>query len=195
MSIQESLKARSNNVCELSGDACDNLMVMSVSGRDDSADSRVYICEVFKQQIDNPDTIDANQWHCLNEAIWSPTAAVQVIAYRMLHTLADKGETWAQDLLDTAYLEDDIKVWAESGISQAAGSDDDDPKPRDSNGIELNEGDSVTLIKDLEVKGGGFTAKRGTLVKAIHLTNNPKHIEGKVNGTTIVLVTAYLKKA
>jgi protein PhnA len=193
MSVEQALKDRSNNVCELCGDACDTLTVMVVSGADDSADSSVYICDSYKQQIENPDTIDANQWRCLNEAIWSPVAAVQVVAFRMLHTLAGKGEAWAQDLLDTAYLEDDVKAWAESGLAQA--TDDDDPKPRDSNGIELNEGDSVTLIKDLEVKGGGFTAKRGTLVKSIHLTNNPKHIEGKVNGTTIVLVTAYLKKA
>jgi protein PhnA len=53
----------------------------------------------------------------------------------------------------------------------------------------------VTLIKDLEVKGAGFTAKRGTAVRDIRLTSNPKHIEGKVNGVQIVLVAAYLKKA
>ena len=47
----------------------------------------------------------------------------------------------------------------------------------------------------LDVKGGGFTAKRGTLVRNISLTNNPKHIKGKVNGIQIVLVAAFLKKA
>jgi len=194
MSIELMLKERSNNVCELCGEACGNLVVMTVSGRDDAAESSVYIGESFKSQIENPDTIDANQWRCLNEAIWSPTAAVQVVAYRMLHTLANKGETWAQELLDTAYLEDDVKAWAESGIAQTT-SDDDDPKPRDSNGAELAEGDSVTLIKDLDVKGMNFTAKRGTLVKNIHLTSNPKHIEGKINGSTIVIVSAFTKKA
>ena len=74
--------------------------------------------------------------------------------------------------------------------------EDDDSVPTvDSNGAVLQEGDSVTLIKDLDVKGAGFTAKRGTLVKGIRLTNNPLHIEGKVNGVQIVLVAAYLKKA
>ena len=153
MSIEQTLKARSNNTCELCGDACDTLTVMTVSGKDDTADSSIYICNDYKQQIEQPDTINAHQWRCLNEAIWSPTPAVQVVAYRMLHTLAKQNETWAQELLDTAYLEDDIKAWAESSIAQS-NTDDDDPKPRDSNGIELNEGDSVTLIKDLEVKGG-----------------------------------------
>ncbi|MGL5800184.1 MAG: PhnA domain-containing protein, partial [Plesiomonas sp.] len=57
------------------------------------------------------------------------------------------------------------------------------------------DGDSVTLIKDLVVKGANFTAKRGTMVKNITLTSNPEHIEGRVNGVHIVLVAAFLKKA
>ena len=58
-----------------------------------------------------------------------------------------------------------------------------DDVTKDSNGNLLSDGDSVTLIKDLKVKGsGGVTLKRGTLVKGIRLTNNPLHIEGKVNG-------------
>ena len=85
-----------------------------------------------------------------------------------------------------------VKAWADAGVT----SDADDSVPTvDSNGAVLVEGDSVTLIKDLDVKGAGFTAKRGTLVKGIRLTNNPLHIEGKVNGMQIVLVAAYLKKA
>jgi protein PhnA len=151
------------------------------------------ICASYQQQLLDESKINANDWRCLNEAIWSPVSAVQVVAYRMLHTLANKGETWAQNLLDTAYLEEDVKAWAELGVAQS--SDDDDPKPRDSNGMELSEGDSITLIKDLDVKGMNFTAKRGTLVKNIHLTSNPKHIEGKINATTIVIVSAYTKKA
>ena len=52
-----------------------------------------------------------------------------------------------------------------------------------------------TEIKDLVVKGANFTAKRGTMVKNISLTSNPEHIEGRVNGTRIVLVSAFMKKA
>jgi len=51
------------------------------------------------------------------------------------------------------------------------------------------------LIKDLDVKGAGFTAKRGTAVRNISLTSNPEHIEGRVNGTRIVLLTCFLKKS
>ena len=67
---------------------------------------------------------------------------------------------------------------------------------RDSNGTILNEGDSVTLIKDLKVKGTSVTLKRGTLIKNIRLTGDPAEIEcnaEKVKG--LVLRTEFLKKA
>ena len=67
---------------------------------------------------------------------------------------------------------------------------------RDSNGATLAEGDSVTLIKDLKVKGTSETIKRGTLVKNIRLTDDPGLIEcntKQVKG--LVLKTEFLKKA
>lgn len=66
---------------------------------------------------------------------------------------------------------------------------------KDSNGVLLAEGDSVTLIKDLKVKGSSLTLKRGTLVKNIRLTNSPAEIEGRAGGSTMVLKTEFLKKA
>jgi protein PhnA len=48
---------------------------------------------------------------------------------------------------------------------------------RDSNGAELKDGDSVTLIKDLKVKGSSAVLKRGTLIKNIRLTDDPAEIE------------------
>lgn len=74
--------------------------------------------------------------------------------------------------------------------------EDDDVAVRDSNGNELKNGDSVTVIKDLPVKGTSTVIKRGTLIKNIRLTNNPEQIEcntDKVKG--LVLKTAFLKKA
>ena len=64
----------------------------------------------------------------------------------------------------------------------------------DVNGVALKPGDSVTIIKDLDVKGAGFTAKRGTPVRNIGLSDNPLHIEGRVNGQRIVIIAAYTKK-
>jgi protein PhnA len=67
---------------------------------------------------------------------------------------------------------------------------------KDSNGTTLSEGDSVTVIKDLKVKGSSTVLKRGTMIKNIHLTDNEDEIEGrtdKVKG--LVLRTEFLKKA
>ena len=66
---------------------------------------------------------------------------------------------------------------------------------KDSNGTLLAEGDSVTLIKDLKVKGSSLTLKRGTVVKNIRLTNSAGEIEGRAGGSTMVLKTEFLKKA
>ncbi|MFA6179300.1 MAG: alkylphosphonate utilization protein [Candidatus Methylopumilus sp.] len=67
---------------------------------------------------------------------------------------------------------------------------------RDSNGTELNDGDSVLVIKDLKVKGTSVTLKRGTVIKNIRLTEDEEEVEcnaDKVKG--LVLKTCFLKKA
>ena len=67
---------------------------------------------------------------------------------------------------------------------------------KDSNGTSLSEGDSVTLIKDLKVKGTSVTLKRGTLVKGIHLTDDAEEVECRVEKVKgLVLKTCFLKKA
>ncbi|MGV3642447.1 MAG: zinc ribbon domain-containing protein YjdM [Adhaeribacter sp.] len=66
---------------------------------------------------------------------------------------------------------------------------------RDSNGTLLQEGDSVTVIKDLKVKGSSITLKRGKMVKNIRLTESPEEIDCRVDGSNLVLKTCFLKKA
>ena len=139
------------------------------------------ICGLCKGQIESKE-FDSTHWHCLNDSMWSEDLTTQVLAYRVLRDLGD------QDRLEQLYLEEDVLKWAN------ADAGDDDVICKDSNGTRLKAGDSVTLIKDLVVKGGGFTAKRGTMVKGIALTDNPEHIEGRVNGQRIVLVSNFLKK-
>ena len=90
------------------------------------------------------------------------------------------------------YLEDDIKNWAEKGLV----AEESKVIHKDSNGVILSNGDTVNIIKDLEVKGAGFTAKRGTAVRNISLPqDDAEHIEGRVNGVKIMILTKYLKKA
>ncbi len=66
---------------------------------------------------------------------------------------------------------------------------------KDSNGAALNDGDSVTVVKDLKVKGASMTIKRGTLYKEIRLTDNEEEIECGKGRNTIVLKTCFVKKA
>jgi protein PhnA len=66
---------------------------------------------------------------------------------------------------------------------------------KDSNGTPLAEGDSVIVIKDLKVKGGSSDLKRGTPIKKIHLVDDPDVVECRVDGSTLVLKTCFLKKA
>ncbi len=186
MTIIDTLTARSNNQCELC-QSSDNLAVYEVPPAEADADKCIFACETCRSQLTGAADIDVNHWRCLTESMWSSVPAVQVVAYRQLHALA--GESWAQDSLDMLYLEDDLKQWALSTL------DDGDATPTlDTNGTELRAGDNVTVIKDLPVKGAGFTVKRGTAVRNISLTDEPKHIEGRVNGTRVVLVSAFVKK-
>ena len=67
---------------------------------------------------------------------------------------------------------------------------------KDCHGTKLANGDSVTLIKDLKVKGSSVTLKRGTVIKGIRLTGDPGEIEGKSDKVKgLVLKTEFVKKA
>ena len=190
MSTEQALMQRADSCCELCK-SDDTLSVYEVPPSSDaSADPSALLCKQCLQQIQQPETMDMNHWRCLNDSMWSQIPAIQVIAWRQLTRLST--ESWAQDLLDMLYLEEDILKWAKATET----SDDVQEDPTyDSNGTVLQPGDTVTLIKDLDVKGAGFTAKRGTAVRGISLTNNPQHIEGRVNGVRIVLLTKFLKKS
>jgi protein PhnA len=185
------LRQRSGDSCELCS-AKDNLAVYVVGPESNAGpEPEVLLCSHCHEQLEENQSLDAHHWRCLNDSMWSQVPAVQVLAWRLLNLLAGKG--WPQDLLDMMYLEDDILSWAKAGMPESAG---DSVVHRDSNGATLNAGDSVTLIKDLNVKGGGFTAKRGTMVRSISLVaDNSEHIEGKVSGQQIVILTQYVKKS
>jgi protein PhnA len=158
---------------------------------DGSTEQSLLACDICLDQINNPDKVDVNHWRCLNDSMWSQVPAVQVMAWRMLTRLSAEG--WPQELLDMMYLDDELLAWAKSGAETE--SDGDTVIHKDSNGAVLSAGDTVTLIKDLDVKGTSFTGKRGTAVRNISLVqSNPEHIEGRVNGTQIVILTKFVKR-
>lgn len=185
MSINPSLYARCGGRCELCG-ASARLAPYAVAPRADelvSCDK----CSRGLEGLASGAELDPLHWVCLRESAWSEHPVVQVMAWRLLGELH---EPWASDLREQLYLDEDTRAWAEAAPSREARV-----KVVDSHGAELFDGDSVTLIKDLEVKGAGFTAKRGTLVKGIKLGGDPALVEGRVNGVAIYLRTEFLKRA
>jgi protein PhnA len=192
MNLEQALATRSEEQCELCG-ATEELGAFLVPpSSKSSVDQSIWICCQCRTQIEQPDAVDVNHWRCLNESMWSQVPAVQVVAWRMLTRLSAEG--WPQELLDMLYLDDETLAWAQA-IEEGGDDDQEQIKHLDSNGVQLAAGDTVTLIKDLVVKGANFTAKRGTVVRGISLVpDNGAQIEGRVNGQQIVLLTQYVKK-
>ncbi|WP_299128149.1 alkylphosphonate utilization protein [uncultured Winogradskyella sp.] len=190
MSLEKQLQQRSNSQCELCGNI-ENLSAYNVPDvKEDGLKTRLYSCNVCKEQFNDSDKIDANHWRCLNDSMWSEYDAVKIMAWRMLNRVqAD----WTQDLLDMLYLEDEVLELAKaSGDGEA---EENKLVHRDVNGVVLEHGDAVVLIKDLKVKGSSIIAKQGTAVRNIRLDHeNETYIEGKVGPTRIVIITAYVKK-
>ena len=101
--------------------------------------------------------------------------------------------------MENTYYDSSIELWVCRDCSYEFSNKVNDEQiqdltPRDSNGAELMDGDSVTLIKDLKVRGSSQVLKRGTKVKSIRLTDDPEEVDCKIEGTAIVLKTCYLKK-
>jgi len=196
MSTEKELLTRSKSKCELCS-ATENLTVYEIPPQaNNTADNCILVCNTCLEYIAKTDKVDANHWRCLNDSMWSQVPAVQVMAWRILSRL--KSESWTQDLLDMLYLDDDTLAWAKAnGDGASDNASDQDPITHlDSNGAVLSAGDTVTLTKDLNVKGANFTAKRGTAVRNISLVaDNPEHIEGKVEGQQIVILTKFVKKS
>ncbi len=192
MSVEATLLARSASCCELCKET-DNLKVYEIPpDSDGSADQCLLLCKTCQQQFDNPETVDVNHWRCLNDSMWSQIPAVQVMVWRMLTRISDEG--WPQDLLDMLFLDEETLAWAQANAEGNRGSNA--VQHLDSNGSVLEAGDTVTLIKDLTVKGANFTAKRGTAVRRISLVaDNPEQIEGRVNDQKIVILTRFVKKS
>ncbi|MDQ7045288.1 MAG: PhnA domain-containing protein [Sulfurimonas sp.] len=172
-----------SNICELCSSE-EDLSLLEVSPSDASQEQSVYVCSTCRGQIDSGE-LDETHFNCLNDSMWSEVPAVAVLSYRLLHALG------RQDLVDMMYMEEDVKAWADAGLEQ-----EEKLVYKDANGVLLSAGDTVVITKDLDVKGTGFTAKRGTAVRNIGLVHgDAEHIEGRVNGVKIHILTKFLKKS
>ncbi len=190
MSQEKELQKRSNSRCELCGNA-ENLSIYNLPDiKENGLSTSLYACSTCIEQMNDSDKIDPNHWRCLNDSMWSEHDAVKIMAWRMLNRI---NADWPQDLLNMMYLEDETLE-----LAKASGDGEEDENKlvhRDVNGVVLEHGDSVVLIKDLKVKGSSMVAKQGTAVRNIRLDHeNTEYIEGKVEGQQIVIITQYVKK-
>lgn len=191
MKTVEQLKERSNNECELCASTA-NLSIYEVGPTSGNIKgNEILACAKCIAQIDKKEDFDPAHWSCLTTAMWSEVPAVQVTVWRLLNRL--RHETWAAEAIDMMYFDDGNMAWAKaSGDHESDASVD---LHKDSNGHLLENGDSVVLIKSLDVKGSTANARLGTVVKNIRLDpNDTGYVEGRIDGQSIMIKTMYVRK-
>jgi protein PhnA len=149
------------------------------------------ICDTCLAQIGKKAELDSDYWRFLGETMWSEVPGIQVVSWRMLNRL--RNESWAMDNLDMMYLGEENLEWAKkTGDHENDGAVD---LHKDCNGHQLFAGDTVVLIKSLDVKGSTITARVGTVVKNIRLVEqDTDQIEGRVENQMIVILAKYVRK-
>lgn len=191
MSIETTLRQRSGNQCELCKSTADLSVYTVPPGDESNADENMLVCSKCLAQIQKKEEPDAQHWSCLSESMWSEVPAVQVMAWRMLNRF--RNESWAADNLDMLYLSDELLEWAKkTGDHESSGEVE---LHRDCNGAQLFDGDTIVLMKSLDVKGSTLNAKMGTAVKNIRLVaDNTEQIEGKIDGMAVIILTKFVRK-
>ena len=172
MTLDE-LMARSGGLCEFCGSNT------RLGGVDLPPAGAVLLCPLCRGDRQAAD----EHWRCLEGAAWSQEPVVQWAVWRRLGSLE---APWAAELRAGMDLLPQVQAWIDLPAAVVH---------LDAHGVALAQGDTVVLIKDLVVKGAGFTAKRGTAVRGIALVaDNAGQIEGRVEGQKIVILTDYVTK-
>lgn len=184
MPISETLKNRNQGMCELCNTETASIEYTVSPKSDESTDNQVAMCTTCLARLDDKNS--GFYWRCLEGSIWSPVPSVQALSYRIAYGLKQEG--WANDLINSIDLDENIIQWAVSAFEKVE-------VHKDAFGNMLANGDNVVLTQALDVKGTNFTASKGTVVKKIKLVHdNPEQIEGKINEQTIVILTKFVKK-
>jgi protein PhnA len=191
MALTPELEARAAGACELctSSEPLQYVNLEALEGT--TEEISVAVCETCAKQLLRKDPLDSAHWQILSTTMWSEHRPVKIAAWRMLQRLKD--HTWAADALEMLYLDDDEIALAKLSGDLTRSAEVE--FHQDANGNRLEHGDTVVLIKSLDVKGSSLTAKMGTVVRNIRLdANNPNYIEGRVEGQQIVILTQYVRK-
>ncbi len=112
--LGKDLTRRSRAKCELcttSGVAL-SIYEVPVAPKDPDLAHVIHVCDACSSQLDKPKSIQSSHWRVLSETVWSEVPAAQVLSVRILKHLA-KTEGWAQEILESAYLDEDLTTWIE----------------------------------------------------------------------------------
>lgn len=185
VSISPTLAERCQGTCELCTAEIPSTAYAVSPKNHDVVENEVALCDTCLAALDRKDA--QQHWQCLAGSIWNTEPSVQALTYRVLYNNRDEG--WAQEIMSSVELDESIIDWATSAYAVA-------DVHKDSNGVTLEQGDTVVLTQNLNVKGTNFTAPKGTIVRKIRLVpDNTDQIEGKINEQMIVILAKYVRKA
>lgn len=176
---------RSNGMCELCAAEIATISYLVSPHTDEQPEHMVGLCATCLREMNESGL--SQHWQCLAGSIWNGEPSVQALTYRILYKHRDI--EWANDILQSVQLDEEVVNWAVSAFEVKA-------VHRDSNGKELQNGDTIVTTQTLNVKGANFMAPKGTVVRKIRLVpDNVDQIEGKVNDQTIVILTRFVRKS
>ena len=182
--LTSALSERCGGTCELCSAEPATIAYAVSPKNNDAIANEVALCNTCFSLLDDKNA--GNHWQCLAGSIWNTEPSVQALTYRILY--ANKDQEWASEIMHSVELDESVVHWALSAFEVAE-------VHKDANGVQLENGDTVVLTQNLNVKGTNFTAPKGTVVRKIRLVpDNTEQIEGKVNDTTIVILTKFVRK-
>jgi protein PhnA len=182
---------RANNSCEICSNQSETFFTYIVPTHAHNTDADcVLLCPNCNTSIGSNDYSITENWRGIQGSIWSEVPAVKVLSYKIAQQLP--ATDWAQEVMDSAYLNEAELAWANSEADAVANV----VIHKDAYGVVLQTGDNILLTENLNVKGANFIASKGTKVSKIKLVpDNAKQIEGKIEGSTIVILTKFVRKS
>jgi protein PhnA len=184
-SVTGKLQERCEGICELCTTGKVSIAYAVGPKNNDAIENEVALCETCLSLLSDKNS--SQHWQCLAGSIWNPAPSVQALSYRILYN--NKGQEWADELLNSIEPDEDITNWALSAFQVREAH-------KDSKGSLLSNGDTIVLTQGLNVKGASFMAPKGTIVRKIRLVpDNTEQIEGKINEQTIVILTKFVRKS
>jgi len=183
--LTTALRERCGGTCELCSAEPATIAYAVSPKNSDVIENEVALCNTCHSLLDDKNV--GTHWQCLAGSIWNTEPSVQALTYRILYN--NKDQDWASEIMHSVELDENVVNWALSAFETVEAH-------KDANGTPLANGDTVVLTQNLNVKGTNFTAPKGTVVRRIRLVpDNVDQIEGKVNDTTIVILTKFVRKS